>query len=304
MIVCGLGRPERVDEERSDDAERVVSLLLGHVHLRIRHRAHHVGDRLRDRAQRCDRSFPGLDVAHVGEHREDHERAVELLGQERHRRRRHHVRDRRELVGRRLRLGDERRDRLGRGRQEEQSPHDRADVVQSKMQAGRDAEVAAPAPDRPEQIGVMLVVDVQHLPVGGHDLGGEQGIDREPVRPGEEPDATAERDAADADRAGIAEPGREAVLGRRRRVLAGGQARLRPRGAFAGIDLQRAHVDEVDHERVVDHAVAGAAVSAPAHAERRLGLACERHGPRDVARVGHPGDRGRPTIHAAVEELS
>ena len=52
-----------------------------------------------------------------------------------------------------------------------------------------------------KQIGVMLVVDVQHLTVGGHDLGGEQGIDREPVRPGEEPDATAERDATDADRA-------------------------------------------------------------------------------------------------------
>ena len=49
------------------------------------------------------------------------------------------------------------------------------------------------------------------LAVGGDDLGGEQVVDREAVLAHEEADAAAERDAADPDRARVAEPGREAV---------------------------------------------------------------------------------------------
>ena len=53
---------------------------------------------------------------------------------------------------------------------------------------------------------MRVLVHVERLTVGGHDLGGEQIVDREAVLPQEEADATAERDAPDADGAGVPEP--------------------------------------------------------------------------------------------------
>jgi hypothetical protein len=44
-------------------------------------------------------------------------------------------------------------------------------------------------------------------PGRGHDLGGQQVVDREAVLANEEPDAAAQRDPADADGAGVAEAG-------------------------------------------------------------------------------------------------
>ena len=49
-------------------------------------------------------------------------------------------------------------------------------------------------------------------PVGGHDLGGEQAVDRQAVLADQVADAAADRDPADPDRAGVAEADREAVL--------------------------------------------------------------------------------------------
>ena len=125
-----------------------------------------------------------------------------LRGQERHRRHGHHVRDRRQLLGRGLRRGDEPGDRLRRGRQEEHATHDRPDLVQTEPEPGRDAEVATPAADRPEQIRLGLRVHAVHRAVGGHDVGGQQVVDREAVLAHEEADAAAaDPDPAQAVRA-------------------------------------------------------------------------------------------------------
>ena len=77
-----------------------------------------------------------------------------------------------------------------------------------------DAEVAAAAADRPEQVRVRVRVRAEDLPVGGHDVGGEEVVDRQAVLPHQVADAAAGRDPADPDRAGVAEPDREPVLGR------------------------------------------------------------------------------------------
>src|ERR671911_115514 len=68
--------------------------------------------------------------------------------------------------------------------------------------------------DRPEQIRMGLRVDLDDLAVRGHDLGSEQVIDRESVRTAQVPDAAPQRQPADADRAGVAEPCRKAMRGR------------------------------------------------------------------------------------------
>ena len=131
------------------------------------------------------------------------------------------------------------------------------DLVQPELEAGRDPEVAAAATDRPEEVGMVLGVDVPELAVGRHDLGGEQVVDREAVLANEEPDAAAERDPADSDRAGVAEPGREAMARRRGRVLARGQTRLGPGRPALGIDLDRPQVAKVEHDPALGGAMAG-----------------------------------------------
>ncbi len=119
-------------------------------------------------------------------------------------------------------------DDVGRRRQDQHAAHDRVDLVQPELEAGRDAEVAAAAADRPEEVRVRLGVDAQELAVGGHDVGGQQVVDREAVLADQVPDAAAQRDPPDPDRAGVAEPGRQAVRSCRGRVLARGQTLSRP----------------------------------------------------------------------------
>ena len=72
-------------------------------------------------------------------------------------------------------LGEERRDHVGRRGEDQHAADDRADMVQAELQAGHDAEVAAAAADRPEQVRVVLGVRAEQLAVGGHDVGGQRG---------------------------------------------------------------------------------------------------------------------------------
>ena len=108
---------EVIGEPRLPHRIRVVVLLVRHIDLGVRHRAEHVGQRLGESAERSHRLFARVRVSRVRHEREDRELALVLLGDERHRRRLHHVRDRRQLFGGRLRLLDERCDHLRRGGQ-------------------------------------------------------------------------------------------------------------------------------------------------------------------------------------------
>jgi hypothetical protein len=83
--------------------------------------------------------------------------------------------------------------------------------VQPVLEAGGHPEVAAAAADRPEQVGVVLVVGPQQPAVGGDEVGGQQVVDGQAVLADQVADAAAKGDAADADRAGVAEPGRQPI---------------------------------------------------------------------------------------------
>ena len=72
-------------------------------------------------------------------------------------------------------------DRVGRRGQDQHPADDRADLLEPEAEPGRDAEVAAAAADRPEQVRVRLGVHAEELAVGGDDLGGEEVVDREAV---------------------------------------------------------------------------------------------------------------------------
>ena len=78
------------------------------------------------------------------------------------------------------------------------------------------------------------------------------------------------------DRAGVAEAGRQAVLGGGRRVRRRRSARAGPGRPRLDVDVDAVDVAQVEHDPAVDDAVAGAAVAAAADGELEAGL------PRDA----------------------
>ena len=174
--------------------------------------------------------------------------------------------------------------------------------MEAELQPRGDPEVAAAAAQGPEEIGVVVGVHAQELTVGGHDVGGEQVVDREAVLAREEADTAGQRDPADPDRARVAEPGREAVRAGRGGVLARGQPGLGPGRASLGIDLECAHRGEIEDDPALGDAVSGGAVATAADGELRPGVASERDDARDVRGVGDADDHGRPAVDRAGED--
>ncbi len=187
---------------------------------------------------------------------------------------------------------------LGAGRQDQHAAHGRLERMQRVLEPGDDAEVPAAAADRPEQVRMMLGIDAQELAVGGHDVGGQERVDRQAVLADQIADTAAERDPADPHGPGVPEAGRQAVGGGRRRVLRCGQPGLRPRGPPLHVDLERLHVPQVQHDPVIDHAVPGPAVAAASDGEREARVARERDDVGDVGRIRGPHDDERPAIDA------
>ena len=83
--------------------------------------------------------------------------------------------------------------------------------MQSEPERGDDAEVAAAAAQRPEQIGVLVGGRPDDAALGGDHVGGKQVVDGEPVLAHEEADAAAEGEPGDAGVADDAAGGGQAV---------------------------------------------------------------------------------------------
>ena len=186
---------------------------------------------------------------------------------------------------------DEAFDHFGRPGQDQHAAGELADVRQPVLEAGHDAEVAAAPTDCPEQVRLVLGVHAPQLSIGRHDLGGEDVVDRQPVEAAEVADAAAHGDAADPDRAGVPEAGRETVLDGFGGILPSGQAGLGPGGPVRGVDLEALHVAEIDDDAAVDRAVAGRAVAAAPNGQLDAVIARVVDDGRDVVGVRHADDR-------------
>jgi hypothetical protein len=175
--------------------------------------------------------------------------------------------------------------------------------VQAQLEGGDDAEVAAAAAQRPEQVRVLVGAGADLAPVGEDDVGGDEVVDRHPVAPALVRDAAAERQAGhpglghDPAGGGEAEGGGDAVdVGPRR-------AALHVDGAV-GVHVDAAHRRQVDHQAVVDHGGAGDVVAAAADGERQPLLPGEADGGRDVAGVDAAGDQRGALVDHAVPHLA
>src|SRR3546814_9175264 len=90
--------------------------------------------------------------------------------------------DRAELVGSVAdEVAVEPEDLPGVGRVPEAGPGQNGgpDGVQAELERGDHAEVAAAAPQRPKQVGVLVLARPQQLPVGGTDVDGGEVVDSE-----------------------------------------------------------------------------------------------------------------------------
>ena len=281
-------------------AARGKGRLLRREHLLEPHGADEVGDRRRQRAERRDRPGALVERPGVDELREQERLADELRRHERQRRREQDVRDHRQLLRRGLHRRHQPGERRGRRGQREHPAGDHVHRVQPEVEAGDDAEVSAAAADRPEEVWLAVVVDLEDAAVGGHDLGAEEVVDREPVLAHEVAHPAAEREPADPDRGGVAEADGQSVRRRRDCHLAGGQAARRP-APPARRRRSRESPRPVRSRTIpqLHRAVAGVPVPAAAHGEleRRSPARARRRAATSPASAGRtiaPGWRSNP----------
>ena len=173
--------------------------------------------------------------------------------------------------------------------------------MEPEREPRHDAEVAATTTDRPEQVRLVLGVDVVDLTIGRHDLRRDDVVDGQAVLAHEVADATAGDDAADADRTGIAEADDEAVLAGRGVDLGRREAGLGGRRLRRGVDVDRLEPAQVEDDAALGRAVAGAAVAAAPDGKLEPGVGREADDLLDVADVGGADDGGR--MEVAVHHL-
>src|ERR1700722_3252013 len=152
----------------------------------------HVGDRATERTQSPCRLLSLRHSARVASGKDQNLLAVPLLGQEWKWRRLPHNRPCRKFVWRLL--GETReipQQRLGVSKRmyDEPQPDLGLERMKPKLERRHHAEIAAPAPQRPEQVRVFLVARSLHSPVGCHYVRGKEVVDgqsklaRSPTKP-------------------------------------------------------------------------------------------------------------------------
>ena len=132
--------------------------------------------------------------------------------------------------------------RAGVDRVRDEATDDHLQRVNPVRERRRDAEVAAAAAQRPEEVGVRLGTDVEHLAVGRDELDAEEVVGGEAVLRHQPAEPAAERVAGDPRRRDRAARDGETMLGGGVVELGPEDASLRADGLRAGIDLDPLHL--------------------------------------------------------------
>ena len=176
--------------------------------------------------------------------------------------------------------------------------------MQAVLERGHDPEVAAAAAQAPEQVGVLVLARAQQVAVDGHDVGGQQVVDRGAVAAHQPADPAAEREAGDARVGDDAADRGQAVFLRGGVEVAPQDTGSGASGPRFGVQLDRAHRRQVDHEAVVVDAQARDAVAAAADGDREVALAGEPERGGHVGGARGAGDQRGPAVDRAVPDLA
>ena len=218
------------------------------------------------------------------------QRSVAVLGDERQRRHPHQDRDEGQALGCVNARGKDLAHHVGRGREHDGAAHEPVHGMEAGREPRGDAEVAAAAAEAPEEVRLTLGVHRDDVAVRGDHLDCDEGVDGQAVLAHQPADAATQRQAADADRRGVAVGGREAVCLRGGSILARRQARTGLRDARVGIDVHRAQVAQVEQDRVIHRAVARETVAAAPDGQRQVLVPGQPDGGRDIGGVRRPDD--------------
>ena len=241
--------------------------------------------------------------AEVGRH---HDRERAAAGERGHVRDRREVDDRRprhQLVGQRRQQRAPRPQHLGRAldREEHGAGVQLVDGIDLELDRGHDAEVAAAAAQRPEQVGVVLGVGAHEAAVGGDDLERGDGVGLQAELARQPADAAAERVPGDPDV--------------RRRAVQRGEAVRReppddalPLGAGAdahalgaGVDSDLLEPADVQQQRVLEVAERALVVAGRLRGDTQPHLAGVGDRRDDTLVVGGQRDRGRVLVEQEIE---
>jgi hypothetical protein len=172
--------------------------------------------------------------------------------------------------------------------------------MQREPERADDTEVPAAAPQRPEQVEVIVCRCPDDVAFGGNHLGLYQVVDSEPVFAHEPADPAAQAEAADAGVAHDPTGGGQAVsLGLMVDVPPQGAA-LDASRAVDRIDGDGAHRREVDEDPVVAHRGAGHVVAPASYGDLEVAAASEAHCCGYVGGAAAASDQSGSSVDGAV----
>ena len=163
-----------------------------------------------------------------------------------------------------------------------------------------DRRAARAAAQRPEQLRVVVGVDVQLLAVAGDDVEGQHRVTAHAEGARQPADATAERVADEADVGRGARQCGEAELGGRRRQIGAERAGLDAGRALLEVDLDPAHQARAEQDRLVDASAGGGVVAGALGRDAQPLLAGEAHDGGDVVSRSRLGDEDGALVDGQV----
>jgi hypothetical protein len=153
---------------------------------------------------------------------------------------------------------------------------------------------------RPEQLRVVLGVDVQLLAVAGDDVEGQDRVAAHAEGAREPADAAAERVADEAHVGRGARQRGEAKLGGRCRQVDAQRTGLDAGAATLEVDLDVAHQARAEQDRLVDASAGGGIVARALRGDAQAVIAGEAHDGSDVVGRARLGDEDRALVNAEV----
>ncbi len=185
---------------------------------------------------------------------------------------------------------------------EHRSRDDRVDRMEAERKGRDDAEVAAAAPQSPEQILVLILAGRDEGPVGEHDVSRKQVVDAQATTPCQVSEPAAESQTPDSGRRHDA--ARRSKPERVRRVIdvAPRAAALDRRDPRRRVDLDPLHRGQIEDDAIVNRSEPGNVMPAAAYGKVRFVLARKVHDGDHVGDIHAPDDERRPAVdHRVVD---
>jgi len=174
--------------------------------------------------------------------------------------------------------------------------------VRLELERRDDSEVAARAAYGPEEVLVLGCARLSQLTVCGDDVDRAEAVDREPVLAAQVADPSVQGQAGDSGRRDDPAGHGESEELRLPIRLAPGRASLCPHRLRRRIDVDAAHLREIDHQAAVVDCVAGDVVAAALDRDEQVLLAREGDGVDDIGCAAALHDQRRSTVDQPVPE--